>query len=96
MKEIERFLRRFHLSKNIDEVFTEGCCYWFAIILAIRFVEKSPEIVYDEVINHFGCRIHGHVYDITGDVTEKYHWVQWLDMTDTALVERIRNQCINF
>lgn len=30
---IEHFLARFHLADDVDTVFTNGCCYWFAVIL---------------------------------------------------------------
>lgn len=74
-KEIEKFLSRFHTSGDVDKVFTQGCCYWFAIIMAIRF--DSP-MMYSPVDNHFTVKIHGRLYDITGDVTEKYtNSVDW-------------------
>ena len=54
--------------------------------------------VYDEIIGHFGCKIDDRVYDITGDVTEKYQWTIWnhIITTETNRAERIIRDCINF
>lgn len=74
MNEVLDFISHFHkISKtnDIDEVFTCGCCYWFAYILCGRFQEA--EMMYDPVINHFMVGYGGRLYDITGDVTDKYN-----------------------
>ena len=95
-KEIENFLARFHSSEDVDEVFTRGCCYWFAVIMAMRF--NSP-VMYSPVDNHFTARIHGRLYDITGDVTEKYpDSVSWIDyaMFDPNDFGRIVRDCVMF
>lgn len=52
--------------------------------------------MYDEVVNHFGTRIKGKVYDITGDVTNKYAWVPWDEMSDELKKSRIVRDCIMF
>ena len=96
MKDVENFLKRFHLSENVDEVFTCGCSYWFAAVLFGRFIRDGATIMYDEVANHFGTRIKGKVYDITGDVTTKYKWVPWESITDSSLRARIVRDCIMF
>lgn len=96
MKDVENFLKRFHLSENVDEVFTCGCCYWFAAVLFGRFIRDGATIMYDEVANHFGTRIKGKVYDITGDVTNKYKWVPWESITDSSLRASIVRDCIMF
>ena len=95
-KEIENFLARFHSSEDVDEVFTRGCCYWFAVIMAMRF--NSP-VMYSPVDNHFTVSIHGRLYDITGDVTEKYpDSVSWIDyaMFDPNDFARIVRDCVLF
>ena len=95
-KEIENFLARFHSSDDVDEVFTRGCCYWFAVIMAMRF--NSP-IMYSPVDNHFTVSIHGRLYDITGDVTEKYpDSVRWRDYVtfDPSDFRRIVRDCVLF
>lgn len=96
MNDIGNFLNRFHSSENINEVFTSGCCYWFAAILFWRFIRDGAEIMYDEVANHFGTKVKGKVYDITGDVTNQYNWASWNSITDSSLVTRIKQDCIMF
>lgn len=91
------FMNRFHSSENISEVFTNGCCFWFAKILHDRFaLTHGAAIMYDEVANHFGTRIDSRVYDITGDVTHKYNWSPWENMADNLLRARIIRDCIMF
>lgn len=93
----EQFLKRFHSSENITDVLSNGCCYWFAKILYDRFsMTHGAAIVYDEVENHFGTKINGRVYDITGDVTFKYEWSPWSDINDELLRARIIRDCIMF
>ena len=95
--DVSTFMQRFHSSDNINEVFTCGCCYWFAKILFDRFyMTHGAIIMYDEVANHFGTKIDGAVYDITGDVTSKYEWKPWSDVHDSLLRARIIRDCIMF
>lgn len=96
VNEVNNFLKRFEISDDIKEVFTCGCCYWFAAILFGRFIRDGATIMYAEVDNHFGTKIKGRVYDITGDVTDKYKWVPWESITDTAHRARITRDCIMF
>ncbi len=96
MNDVDKFLERFHDSNDIDTVFTEGCCYWFAFVLYVRFLTKGATLMYDAVANHFATKIDGIVYDITGDVTNKYSWKNWDSITDEALLSRIRRDCIMF
>ena len=94
--DVLRFIRRFHGSET---AFTSGCCYWFAHILASRFVDG--EIVLAVVENHFVFRFGGRLYDVTGDVTSSY-WdsalVAWdeMDGYDSLQKERITRDCILF
>lgn len=96
MNEVDNFLKRFHDSDSVDATFTEGCCYWFAFVLFARFLSKGATLMYDEVANHFGTKINGVVYDITGDVSDKYEWKEWNTVTDEALKYRVRRDCIMF
>jgi hypothetical protein len=96
MNEVDNFLKRFHVSSNIDDTFTTGCCYWFAFVLYVRFLSKGSILMYDEIANHFGTKIDGIVYDITGNVSDKYKWKDWNSITDEALLSRIRRDCIMF
>ena len=96
------FIGRFSTDgfKSRDDVlrcFLEGCCYWFAYILDTRFrYEYQTQIVIDYIAGHFGCRINGHVYDITGNVTYNYEWEKWDECADSEQKKRIMEQCINF
>ena len=92
---VQSFLNRFH--GDATEVFTNGCCYWFALILFRRFIRDGAEIVYDIIDNHFATKINGRVYDITGDITDKTHlWISWNEYKDTAHKDRISRDCIQF
>ena len=84
MKDVDDFLKRFHSSESMDDVFTRSCCYWFAAVLFGRFIRDGATIMYDEAANHFGTRIKGRVYDITGDVTNQYQWVPWESITEAS------------
>lgn len=97
MVDVTQFLKRFHFSEDITDVFSNGCCYWFAKILYDRFaMSHGATIMYDEVENHFGTKVDGRVYDITGDVTFKYEWKPWSDVDDELLRARIIRDCIMF
>lgn len=54
--------------------------------------------MYDRRINHFATMVDGHVYDITGDVTDQYDWDLWNDVRriDELDTQRIVRDCINF
>lgn len=106
-QEVLSFIRRFTNNGERQEVidcFTGGCCYYFANAIWLRFgnfifdKDHKVEIMYDEVKNHFGCKVDDRVYDVTGDVTEKYKWRSWFDASrdDPLLTERINRDCINF
>lgn len=94
---VQQFLHRFHISQDVTDVFTCGCCYWFAKILYERFLlSNGAEMMYDEVLNHFGTKVSGRVYDITGDVTDKYNWKPWSEVGDDLLRARIVRDCVMF
>ncbi len=95
VEEIQGFISRFHLSQFVDEVFTCGCCYWFAFILCRRFADRS-QLMYDQIDNHFMAEIDGRLYDITGDVTGKYDAEPWDELDDELLKQRIERDCILF
>lgn len=90
-KTVLKFIDEFTCSGSREQVidcFMNGCCYWFAHILCYRFYAFGHDhldptrIVYAPKENHFGARIKDRVYDITGDVTDKYEWVLWLTYKD--------------
>lgn len=93
---------KFTLDSGVVECFTQGCCYWFAVILKERF---SGKIVYEPVIKHFACEIDGHIYDITGDCDATYgpqfmNWADWdsyeinEDGSPSDARQEIINHCI--
>lgn len=93
---ILNFIKKFQ-NKETIKVFTQGCCYWFAVILDKRFnIGFGDNIMIDYIVNHFGCKIDNKVYDITGDVTDKYNWEYWNHCTDDDLQKCIIRDCINF
>ena len=93
---VPAFLDRFHEYDSVDRTFTEGCCYWFAVILHTRFPESY--IVYDPTLNHFATKIGDRVFDVTGDVTEQAvsGWEPWDAYDDLPHRRRIARDCINF
>lgn len=94
---INDFISKFHKTSktnDIVEVFTCGCCYWFAYILTGRFPET--EMMYDQIINHFMVGYNGRLYDITGDVTDNYNAIAWKDFEDELERQRIIQYCIEF
>ncbi len=102
IKFINRFTQGGRNQGTID-TFTCGCCYWFAQILFERFYDPDAwrdevEIMYDQIINHFGCCIDDRIYDITGDVTDQYNWGTWISVAqmDELHTERIIRDCVNF
>ena len=64
LNEVEDFIRKF---KSYE---LNGFCYWFAYMLAGRFV--GAEIYYEPIDGHFITEIDGRLYDIRGDVTDLY------------------------
>lgn len=91
---INTFLLRFHDYENVNDVFQKGCCYWFSLVLHVRF--QNSRIMYDQVSNHFVTEINGRLYDITGDVTDKYNTVPWEEYDDSLDKNRVIRDCIMF
>ena len=88
------FIKKFQTPETI-EIFTKGMCFWFAFILENRFKHEAY-IMYAPIDNHFMVRYKGRLYDITGDVTDKYKKViPWnSDQVDFLERERIIKYCI--
>lgn len=55
----------------LENTFTKGFCYYFAIIMQTRF--PGGQILYDKEYAHFVYKYNNKLYDITGNVTKKYH-----------------------
>ena len=90
--EIREFLEGMRNGGTID-TFTNGYCYWMAVILKERF---GGEIMYDAVDNHFGTMIAGKIWDITGEI-DYGDWVEWwlFQMNEPKQAKRITIDCIN-
>ena len=88
VNDILAFIRRF---RDAQTVFLNGCCYWFARILAERF---GAEICYDNVSNHFVGKIGDAYYDVTGEVHGTY--VPWstYEAFDSLDYGRVVRDCI--
>jgi len=96
------FISNFQNEGTI-KTFTEGCCYWFALILLERFnmMEQTKEknacrLMYNQVDGHFACRINGELYDITGEIEYNKNWEEWPDwfMRETSYREVVVRDCI--
>ena len=97
--EVMNFINHFtDNGSNIAVIdkFSYGCCYWFAEILRIRFAVKDAKIAYDVVDNHFATVIQGRVYDITGDVTDKFNFIDWNSYDDQLHKGRLVRDCVLF
>ena len=101
MLTVTNFIDHFHKisqTDNITEVFTQGCCYWFAHILCERFPEMK--LMYNPILNHFmASDTDGNLFDITGEVTslhDKQHVILWEEYQDETHKQRIIDQCIKF
>lgn len=86
------FIDQFRNPGTVD-VFTHGCCYWFARILEQRFAFRGgyeATLYYNPVLNHFACGVSWRVpaegledvwrlelFDITGRLAGGKDWVPW-------------------
>lgn len=92
MDEVLEFInRRFKNDCN----WTNGNCYFFAVILKSRFPEG--EIFYEEISGHFVLKYNNQFYDWTGiHKSTKASYVSWeeFDKYDLSLKKRIVRDCI--
>ena len=88
---IEKFKTEFG-NNTVENVFTSGYCYHFAIILQNLF---GGEIIYYPISNHFATKIGGSIYDITGKLELEEEYYKWEDYKRIEPFEtkRIINQC---
>lgn len=92
---IESFISRFH---GTEDVFLNGCCFWFAKILSIRF--PGGRIVYDSLKGHFLYEYDGTFWDAAGEVPREdpaglISWDGYKEI-DPVHYGRIFRQCILF
>ena len=90
-----KFIKQFQNEGTI-KTFTEGCCYYFAVILSNRFFGN---IVYNDIDNHFAFERLGEIYDITGKIDNpneyiKYkNWIKYMK-DEPANARRVIRACI--
>ena len=91
---ILRFIKKFSdFGNQVVECFTEGNCFWFAMVLAMEF---AGEIYYDPIVGHFATMIDGVIYDITGVVENTNDFVSLEEIcTDELLWLRLQRDCID-
>lgn len=94
MNEVQLFIDVFKEPCSIDDIFGGRGSYWFAAILFGRFIRQGAEIMYSRSDKHFGTRIGGKIYDITGDVTRKYKWEAWSCIDDEKLRKDVTREFI--
>lgn len=95
--EVLKFIDKFKFihKKEIEEVFTTGNCYYFALILKERF---EGSIYYLPIENHFITKIDKFYFDITGLVEPKEQPMNWkmFQYEDEKLCKRVTRDCITF
>ena len=97
-EDILGFIEKFKfLGRNtIERLFTEGNCYYFAVILKERF--EGGLIYYLPAANHFVFKYGGKYYDICGEygTSEKaYEWEAFKKERE-SLAKRIERDCLVF
>ena len=93
-REVLKFIKQFQNPGTV-ETFTQGCCYWFTVILKKRFAIYHPTVMYNPIEDHFVTKIGHTLYDITGVVppTEFESWEEFAK-EDYLLTQRIIHDCI--
>lgn len=94
---IESFIKKFKFrhNKELEDIFTHGNCYYFALILKETF---NGEIYYMPCMNHFICKIDSSYYDITGKIEPNEHpekWSTYMNI-DKQHYNQVYRDCITF
>lgn len=99
-QDILNFIKEFQNEGTIEK-FSNGCCYWFALILEIRFKdlelnELPCRIMYNQIDGHFACDIDGNLYDITGQIDYNDNWVPWVNwcLSEPSYRQVVVRDCI--
>lgn len=89
-QEITQFIVQYCDAKDL---FMNGMCYWFAVILERRF--RNASIFYDPIINHFVAKIGNTYYDASG-IAKDANYIEWSEyaLGDSIHAERIVRDCI--
>lgn len=97
-KEIIDFIEKFKFKhrEELEYVFLNGNCYFFALILCERF--KNAKVKLMQIENHFVTEIEGRLYDIRGDVTEICSVPDLIDFddlekSDPTYYKRLKRDC---
>lgn len=87
---LEFIQRRF----KTDCKWTDGNCYYFAIILKDRF--PDGKIFYDVIYSHFIFQYQNKYYDWTGIINPIGYLVEWdkFDEYDSSVKKRIIRDCV--
>lgn len=88
---IDKF-KEYEKNNVLVKTFTEGFCYYFALILKERF--PQGRIMYHSVINHFVFELNNKLYDITGNYTEKANNQQLFPWEEYQKIEPLESQRI--
>lgn len=88
--EVEEFIKR--RFPNNDSNWLNGNCYFFAAILKERF--SNFNIYYLPITGHFVAGIKNEYYDWTGRVYPTEPIINFLDMDDNLLYQRLVRDCI--
>ena len=95
MNKVLKFINDFvsFSPEILKNVFYNGYCYWFALILAERF---KGEIWFNPTIVHFATKINNTLYDINGIVETNNDWISWEEFqwTRQEAVKSIVDSCI--
>lgn len=90
--EVLEFIRR--RFGKCEEIWTDGNCYYFAVILKDRF--PQGELFYDVIYGHFVVLIGTNFYDCKGKRRKKGKLIRWDDFEkyDALRYQRIIRDCI--
>ena len=81
-------------TAELEKLFLEGYCYYFALILNGRFEDYNGSIIYLPVPGHFVYKTGVDLYDITGCVTGKYRDEPQYNEDEWRAVPSIIKGCI--
>lgn len=90
-QEVLEFIKR-RFKKDCD--WTEGNCYYFAVILHSRFPYST--IMYDPLEGHFVCKIFDVLYDYNGVYESEEHVLSLSDIAqqDKLWYKRLVRDCV--
>lgn len=84
-------MKDFIYQKKIIDLFKNGYCYYFSLILKERF---KGTILYDLIDGHFVTQIGEDIFDIRGCITDKYCESNLYDESVWSNIPSIIHGCI--